>query len=427
MRIALIGVENRINEILDLIEQINYPLDIVPLPYQHYQQVTSLVKTLENIDGILFSGYFPYSVAREHLDDGMPAEYLEFNETCLIKLFYTEYRGEAPRLISIDTLTAPTISQIYRELDLPLDDFNVLARDKSLTVEKVAAFHEQNYRNNPQLKIITGWYSSHQLLLKAGYPSFLLRHTYFSVMGGLNRIMTAVNFKNSSANHPAVCILRIDDLPKVRKTIGNEIKVQKLIYRFMEFLLDFQEKLLSFNFESGGDRYAFPTTRKLIEDYTEQFSDFPLLYEVSTRFNFTISVGIGFGLNQMSAYGRARDALALAMQTGNTVKILTDNGQILTPLGKDHLDYRTKTFDRTTLELSEKTGIGPANISKIKNIMARLSSQHLTAYDLSKALGVTMRSGTRLMSQLHDAGYAKEAGMEQPSRGRPRKIYKILL
>ncbi len=427
MRIALVGVENRIHEILALTRQITLPIDITPYPYANYRDVGKLVQNLEGAEGILFSGFFPYSIAVDTLDDSIPVAYLEFNETSLIKLILSPDFSVPPPAVSVDSLPRPTVVHTYRELQQPLEEMYLLARDKSLTVEKVIAFHQRNATNAPNVQIVSGWYSAHQAMRDAGYPSHLLMHTYFSVMGGLNRIINAVNFKNSKGGHPAVCIVRIDDLDRVRKSAGNELKMQKLLYRLKSFLLDFQEKLLSFTFADASNRFSFSTTRRLIEHYTDHYRDFPLLYEIYAKFNLTVSVGVGFGLNPMTAYAHAQEALALAAEHGNTARILTDGGRVITPVADEGPVYQQKNFTATTLEIAGKSGVGPTSISKIEGILAQRGSNHLSAYDLAKALGVTMRSGTRLMARLQQAGYAVESGVEQPPRGRPRKVYQLNL
>ena len=111
---------------------------------------------------------------------------------------------------------------------------------------------------------------------------------------------------------------------------------------------------------------------------------------------------------------------------GNTVKILTESGQIISPVGRKDGTYNVKNFDEKVVRISEKSGITAENISKIFTILERQGSNHLTAYDLSKALGTTTRSGNRLIGKLFHTGYAKESGIERPAKGRPRRVYELL-
>lgn len=192
-------------------------------------------------------------------------------------------------------------------------------------------------------------------------------------------------------------------------------------------MLDLQERLQSFVFNKGSEDYYLISTRNMIEEYTCKYQKFPLLYDVFVKFNITISVGIGYGSNPNNAMVNAKDALEIATRQGNNVKILTQWGQVLSPTDQICTDYSVKNFDSETIQIAREAKITPENISKIRGIIERQSSKHMTAYDLSKALGITPRSGNRLISQLFEAGFAKESGIEHPAKGRPRRVYELNL
>ena len=136
-------------------------------------------------------------------------------------------------------------------------------------------------------------------------------------------------------------------------------------------------------------------------------------YDVFVKFGFTISVGIGYGMNPINAFSNATEALEIASQTGNTVKVLTDSGQVISPIGQNNSPYNVKIFDENIVKIAEKSGFTAENISKIFTIIDRQG----TAYDLSKALGTTTRSGNRLIPKLFKAGFAKESGTRTAHKG----------
>lgn len=427
MNIALVGVNKRITEILNLTKLMTLPFDITAYPYGHYSELPEIIKTIKDVDGILFAGNFPYVLSLEKIDRSLPATFLEFDETSIMKWIATSPLSQAPKAISIDSVQSSVIKQIYRELDLPLLEVSSILRSRTLTVEDIANFHIENYKKNNTTHIISGLFSVHKHLTDLGYPCTLINHTYFSVLKGGNRIINAINFKNSSGNHPAVVIIKIDRSEKQKKSQQNEFRYQRFLYKYLDYLLDFQERLQSFVFNKGSENYYLISTRNLIEDYTNNYRDFPLLYDVFVKFNFTISVGIGYGANPISAFSNAKEALDIATQKGDTVKILTESGQVISPAEKKSGSYMIKKFDETVVSIAEKSGVTPENISKISNILDRQGSNHMTAYDLSKELGIATRSGSRLIAKLFAAGYAKESGIERPSKGRPRRVYEIQL
>lgn len=427
MNIALVGVNKRITEILNLTKLMTLPFDITAYPYGHYAELPDIIKTIKNVDGILFAGNFPYVLSLDKIDRSLPATFLEFDETSIMKWIATSPLDQAPKAISIDSVQSSVIKQIYRELELPLLEVSSILRSRTLTVEDIVNFHIENYGKNNTTHIISGLFSVHKALTALDYPCTLINHTYFSVLKGINKIINAINFKNSSGNHPAVVIIKIDKSEKQKKSQQNEFKLQRFLYKYLDYLLDFQERLQSFVFNKGSENYYLISTRNLIEEYTNSYRDFPLLYDVFVKFNFTISVGIGYGTNPISAFSNATEALDIATQTGNTVKVLTESGQVISPAEKKSGPYMIKKFDEAVVSIAEKAGVTPENISKISSILDRQGSNHLTAYDLSKELGITTRSGSRLMGKLFATGFAKESGIERPSKGRPRRVYELQL
>lgn len=427
MNIALVGVDNRIKEILELTKLMTLPFSITAYPYSHYTELPEIIKTIRKSDGILFAGTFPYSLALDKIDRATPVAHLDFDETCIMKFIAASPLEQAPDAISIDSVQSSVVKQIYRELNLPLSEVSSILRSKSQTVEDIANFHIENYKKNQQTHIISGLFSVHKYLRQRDYPCTLINHSYFSVLKGMNKIIDTINFKNSSSNHPAVVIIQIDKNDKHNRFVQNEYKYQHFLYKYLDYLIDFQERLQSFVFNKGSENYYLISTRNLIEEYTNNYRDFPLLYDVFVKFGFTISVGIGYGLNPTSAMSNAAEALDISTRSGNSVKILTESGQVISPTAAHEKAYSIRNYSEDILAIAKKSEITPENINKIIISLDQQGSNHLTAYDLSKALGITTRSGSRLIAKLHSAGYAKESGLEKPSKGRPRRVYELLL
>ncbi len=426
MNIALVGVDKRITEILSLTKLMSLPFEITAYPYRHYTELPGIIPAIKNVDGILFAGNFPYMLSLDKIDRSLPSAFLEFDETGIMKLFASSPPGQIPRAVSIDSVQGSVIKHVYRELNFPLNEVSAVQRSKTLTVEDIANFHIANYKKNPDTFILTCLFSVSEYLRNQNYPCTLINHTYFSVLKGVHKIINTINFKNSSGNHPAVVIIKIDKEGQ-KKSEQNEFRSQRFLYKYLDYMLDFQEKLQSFVFNKGSENYYLISTRNLIEEYTNDYRDFPLLYDVFVKFGFTISVGIGYGMNPINAFSNATEALEIASPAGNTVKILTDSGQVISPVDHKNSTYNVKKFDKKIMQIAEKSGITAENTSKIFTILERQGSNHLTAYDLSKALGTTTRSGNRLISKLFHAGFAKEAGVEQPAKGRPRRVYELKL
>ena len=84
--------------------------------------------------------------------------------------------------------------------------------------------------------------------------------------------------------------------------------------------------------------------------------------------------------------------------------------------------------DKDILFLSQKTGLSPSYIEKLTDALNLLDADHITSQALSSALNITPRSANRLLKKLLSSGVAEELSKQHSfTRGRPEKIYKILL
>ncbi len=426
MKIALVGAKRRIDQILESWSNGENIVDLIPYRYNHYKEVVDVVKKIDNVDGILFTGKLLYEIIRTTLNTSVVLDYLEFDESCLMKILFP-YAEKLPDKISVDTISRNTIRNVYKELGARIRHIRTTYLSRSVSLEDIVRFHINNYENVDGIKLFTCFYTVHESLKEEGIPCDLVSHTYFSIRKGIDKIMNKIYFRDSNKVQPAVGVIQIDNFNKLSTRFVNEFKLQKILLKLHEEILDFQDQLSSFVINRSIDSYYFISTRSLIEEYTDNYRDFPLLYEIFSKFNFTVSIGIGYGTTPMSAYHNAKEALVLAQETGNSIKILTDAGDVITPKGTAWNVYRTRITDKSLKEISKKTGIGPVNITKIIGFLERNQKRNITAYELSKALHITKRSGGRLIAKLVSAGLAKEVGLEQPPRGRPRKIYKVEL
>ena len=126
MKIALVGVDKRITEILKLTKLMSLPIEIKPYSYGHYTLLPRIIKTIKGVEGILFAGTFPYLLSLNEIDKSVPTAFLEFDETGIMKLIAASPLHQAPRAISVDSVQSSVIKHIYRELGLPLPEVSTI-------------------------------------------------------------------------------------------------------------------------------------------------------------------------------------------------------------------------------------------------------------------------------------------------------------
>ncbi len=424
MKIALVGVQRRIDEILASLGTPDPAVELVPYCYRHYTEVASEVRKIRDVDGILFTGRFPYQIVRKEFPSEFVLDYLDYDESCLMKVLF-RYRSRPPEKVSIDTISRDTIRRVYDELGISLEHICAIYLDSQTELDDITSFHAGNIRATPGINLFTCFYTVYEALQARDVPCELITHTHFSIKKGINRIVGKIYFRESSNVQPAVGIIQIDDFERLSTRFMDEFRLQKRLLRVYEKVLDFQDDMSSFVVSGDSGRYYFISTRFLVEKYTDNYRDFPFLFEVFSALNLTVSIGVGYGSNPMSAFHNAKEALLSAQEQGNTVKILTEQGDLITPRSGGDQALKTRWADDRVGELCARTGIGPVNIAKISGFLERHRKSNVTVYELSKALRITTRSGSRLMAKLVAAGLAREIGLEQLRKGRPRKVYRI--
>ncbi len=260
MKIALLGVQRRINNILQKMQK--QPFEVIPYVYKNAQHLPDILKKITDVDGFLFTGRYPYNIAKKFLDSEFPAEHLEFDETCFgVTLFKMP---KIPREISIDTIKINVIKNIYHELNIEIKKIYSTFLGDTVSVENIVDFHIKNLEENKDVVIFTCLFSVFDRLKKRSIPAILLNHTFFSIQRGIENLIKKYYFYNSKSSYPAVGIIKIYNYNELLKKHKNEFNLQKFLLKFHENILNFQEKTAAFLIERNEDTFFFISTRYLI-------------------------------------------------------------------------------------------------------------------------------------------------------------------
>ena len=260
---------------------------------------------------------------------------------------------------------------------------------------------------------------------KKNITAILLNHTYFSIQRGIENLIKKYYFYNSKSSYPAVGIIKIDNYDKLLKKYKNEFHLQKFLLNFQEKLIEFQEKIAAFSIERNEDTYLFLSTRCLIEKYSNTYKIFPIINEVFSKYSIELKIAIGYGLNPQTAFHNAKNTLSYIGSEKYNIAISTESGQIITFSRSESISFETVTTNQVILDISKRTGLGISTLSKIKAFLLKKQSNNTTVFELSQELNITTRSGSRIMNKLLEKNFAKEIGIEQPAKGRPRRVFEI--
>ncbi|WP_035286231.1 hypothetical protein [Brevibacillus massiliensis] len=74
---------------------------------------------MEQVEVLLFSGYYPYKIAKEQVAFTVPAHYIPLTGTGLYRSLFRMYQSGRIGGLSIDLLANQAVEKVFAELDIP--------------------------------------------------------------------------------------------------------------------------------------------------------------------------------------------------------------------------------------------------------------------------------------------------------------------
>jgi hypothetical protein len=428
IRAAVIGPKDLIDQVLALSK--SYPeLILISSPYNHEQETLDVVKkVLDKADILLFTGVIPYQIAKTHQITDKPMVFVPSIGTALYRTLFkiiseTEFNPmKTPLKFSIDTLDQTEVEECLEELEIfPEKIFlNIDLKD-----DELVNFHYKLWTDKKIQVAITCVKSVYEALKERGVLVYRVIPTKTAIRTSLQSVLLEGKALSQSNNQIAIGILHFNNL--FAKSHVSEYGTQRKKAVLQNLLIDFSEKAQAIFEWSERDEVRFITTRGAIESVTEKYKKIPLIHEIAMKAEIETSLGIGFGHTANEAEINARKAQKKAQTNNPSCYVVDLNGTVFGPVGEDcQLQYSLRSDDPFRMNLAKTSGLSVATINKLLSFCDTFGSKGITASDLSKGLGVTIRSARRILNQLERSELAVIVGEEQPiHRGRPRHLYEI--
>lgn len=431
MKVAVIGPEDLVQIILEVGQE--YPnLQMFPAAYQHIEETAVLVEQFKaEVDLLLFAGPIPYHIAR--LQDGeTPMVYVQYTGTALYRVLfqlmrdaYLKNSGQNLRL-SIDVLPGAEVRERLEELEISLQDLFVKEYQIGQKSAEIHEFHLKLWENQRIDAIITCVTSVYENLKKLGIPCYRI----IPIRSAIHEALRMVELEGKS--------LKMRDTQLVISIIsiggwggGNnlsEYTLQKKKLEIQQILLSLGERTRKLIYRSDGNKLMFVTTRGVIEEITNKFTEFPLFDVIQERLELPVNMGIGIGYTAGEAENNAEEALRKAETTGGgSCYAVLQNGAVFGPLGRQfQMAYSVRSDDPARLAAAKAAGLSVGTINKLWALNEQLLNSTVTAGELAKWFDITLRSARRILSKLEENGLAVVVGEEQPvNKGRPRRLYTL--
>lgn len=424
----MLGPADSVSRILAVGQEFNDAI-FTPMVYAHVSETAELLsKQLKQLDTVVFSGIYPYSVAHKHLHTQIPTFYVPRDGTGLYRTLFqlSHHEGLDVERVSFDTLNRETVEESYRELQLDSRQIECLEFRAELTNEEMISFHWELFRQGKVSAAVTCLHTPFDDLKRLGVPIFRVLPTASLIRQTLTYAHIKGESRRMQAAQIAIMIVNLDDVQE----ISLEYSVQRMRTRTQAIIVDFCEELGAALFPMGGAEFIIVTTRGAIEEMTGCYVREPLLPSLRDSLQVKASAGLGLGELAINAENRARVALQYARKSGgNCVFASVDENTVLGPMEKmSALQYQWRHEDGVLRELREHTHLSATTLSRIRALVAKLGKPTITANELATGLEMTSRSARRVLVELQESRLAEVVGEDQSSpRGRPSKVYRILI
>lgn len=430
IRLGIVGPSDSIDLAQEVALERAEILVPIPIVYQDASEVAEIVDRRGNeVDVWLFSGIVPYERALS-LKVNKPLFYIPHTGSslwrALLQITYIEkLKFES---MSFDTFSQKEIEETFTDINLPLPTIYVNHYQGVISASDITEYHYNLWKNGHTHIAVTCFFATYQNLRKMGVPVFRIWPTRSTIRTTLDITIStfeAQRFKGSQLAIQHIVIDGYDDIVRASSSYG----AKKIELRLHEILIGYAEKLKGSIVIRGDGQYTLYSTRGILEEITDVFTTMPILDDITRNVTAKVSGGIGFGATAYEAEENAYRALGLAKQRGKGLwMVVTDSREVIGPLSSvTHLKYSISSDDIVLKQFAEQLNISITTVNKLLAAVNKLAKDAIAADDLAMYLAITPRSARRLLSTLVDQGLAQVAGAEMLGKGRPRKLYKVLL
>ncbi|RNB89767.1 transcriptional regulator [Brevibacillus fluminis] len=395
--------------------------ELVPIPYYQLNEIKELYELHRPfVHGILFSGPLGYLIAQREVEFDTPTYFLDMTEGDFYKRLFT---------ISNANKTLD-FSRVF--IDFINEQNNFLGLKEALPEREFPHYMEIDYTYGiydrmfekhlslwQQGKIdlsITRLGNVVERLNEAGIPNVLLLPSTESIVERINQITNELRITSLLENQWAMGIITLAETDDFK-----EILLHKALLEFNQ-----AQKTLSVIQKKNG-HFEVITSFGELKQMTDQFTHCAIHEYLDQVLPFPVNIGWGIGSTLYQAKTSAQNASKAAISHElDCSYVITENQDVIGPLGDETCIHFTNTVEPHYERLSETYGVSVLQIQKILAVLAKMKSSELTGEELAYHLGLTLRQANRILNKLEETGAAKVSYKKQEKlKGRPKKVYHI--
>ncbi len=427
LNIGLIGPCDSVEKILKVLGSHYENLTINPYIKDRIEDTVDLFEScqIEN-DGIFFTGVGVLEEIKKYKKITKPFEFIPRSGYSLMSTIWEiEKKCISYDRISIDVIPDKILYEIIEEFGLSFNKIFTMPFSVKYCEEDYIDRHFNLFKKGAIDVILTSFGYVYKQLLDKGLPVYRLYPNNIEIRQNFEKLINSIEVKGIRSAGIAIQIIRLKGFTYDSLCQYDDLKKRGKFYlELLEYVREIQGSLFTY----AREEMIIFTTRGEIE-HEANWVLFKKLMTWGNQMNTIFYSGIGFGITAYEAEKSARKALANAKIMKSSSAYIVDGDQIQGPLCEsDELKYFIKVKDKNILEISKKTGLDPAYISKIQALIEKTGKNTFDSEDLSLLLNIGERSARRILKKILDNGYGIVAGKESSSqRGRPKNIIKITL
>jgi len=401
--------------------------DIVDLFHRHRASSDAIL-----IGGPLAYDYLIGQISALPHVTGLPIGFVPYDETAIFRALFEMARDRSDidldsMCISIDHPAGEHIRECVEEINLGIGNTFTKECSSAEDVADLTTFHASLWQQKQITAALTSVHFVFERLHEMSVPVYRIQPSKSAIRTAITALedrlqerqrldrqiaLVAIRFKDAASGAQNVDVRSILD----RRRLPIEKRLHALAERF-----------------SGVAQWATPTEAHILTTrrHVEQESCLAETARFAGDFEQTYGIGAVIVAGIADA---ANDALSLVRKTlarratlpDEDIWIVDANGITQHNIGSDtRLRYENWSNSPTLLKKAEAATIGIATVNRVLAFLTNRPSDHFSADDLAKWLGITPRSARRIIGKMEKMGVIERCGAGQSvGQGRPRKLFR---
>ena len=443
MNVGLIGAEYTINVIRPLVEVKNRFLDIETFSC-NAEEVGPLVERVQpQLDGILFTGYFPFSYACHSTTATIPWTYAKRTATavrnaliqCIIhgvdvtKITYDLTENTTEQFAGIlcnDIGLAKKELHLYRYVDA-----NYYTISQREYVRNAKAFHLDNLRSGRARVCLSGISEVVEGIRKENYPAFWVGPAEDVLGILLNELVLRHQMragqKGGEQYQVAVIALAIH-YEEFGTYGGQEYLRLRSGHQVETCIFNYAQSICASVEKDAYGRFLLYTVKSELAAVTNQFSHLGLLQELQViPYIADVKAGIGFHFSPNIAKLNAEYGARIAEKCKySCYYVVADRDTVAGPfpVGDNRTEVRPQALWKQMV--SSETGIGVVALDAIVSAQKQFGFDTITPGKLAEMCAMTPSNMNRILAKLEAKGYVQTVGYQPLNgAGRPRRLIRL--